>query len=79
MCCNNEQYRLGFPISLLIVPHSTRVNFLVFRLGKDSFRHRQKSLSPSNKGLGGRKGVRSQRNSTLGGCVCVSYTAVVVV
>lgn len=41
----------GLPISLLIVPHSTLVNFLVFRLGKDSFRHRQKSLSPSNKGL----------------------------
>lgn len=44
-------YRRGFPISLLIVPHSTLVNFLVFRLGKDSLRHRQNSLSPSKRGL----------------------------
>ena len=44
-------YRRGFPISLLMVPHSTRVSFLVFSLGKDSFRHRQNSLSPSNRGL----------------------------
>ena len=43
-------YRRGFPISLLIVPHSTLVNFLVFRLGKDSLRHRQNSLSPSKRG-----------------------------
>jgi len=44
-------YRRGFPISLLIVPHSTLVSFLVFRLGKDSLRHRQNSLSPSKSGL----------------------------
>lgn len=48
---NNAAYRRGFPISLRIVPHSTLVSFLVFRLGKDSLRHRQNSLSPSNRGL----------------------------
>lgn len=48
-----EAYRRGFPISLLIVPHSTLVNFLVFRLGNDSLRHRQNSLSPSKSGLEG--------------------------
>lgn len=41
----------GFPINRLIFPHSTLVNFLVFKFGKDSFRHTQKSLSPSNSGL----------------------------
>lgn len=46
-----KTYRRGFPISLRIVPHSTLVNFLVFRLGKDSLRHRQNSLSPSKRGL----------------------------
>lgn len=50
-----EAHRRGFPISLLIVPHSTLVNFLVFRLGNDSLRHRQNSLSPSKSGLEGRK------------------------
>lgn len=44
-------YRRGFPISLLIVPHSTLVSFLVFKLGKDSLRQRQNSLSPSKRGL----------------------------
>lgn len=44
-------YRRGFPINLLIVPHSTLVSFLVFRLGKVSLRHRQNSLSPSKRGL----------------------------
>lgn len=44
-------YRRGFPISLLIVPHSTLVSFLVLRFGKDSLRQRQNSLSPSNSGL----------------------------
>lgn len=48
---NKTTYRRGFPISLLIVPHSTLVNFLVFKLGKDSLRHRQNSLSPSKRGL----------------------------
>lgn len=49
-------YRRGFPISLLIVPHSTLVSFLVFRLGKVSLRHRQNSLSPSKRGLEEREG-----------------------
>lgn len=52
---NNTAYRRGFPISLLIVPHSTLVNFLVFRLGNDSLRHKQNSLSPSKRGLESKK------------------------
>lgn len=46
-----KYYLRGFPINRLIFPHSTLVNFLVFKVGKDSFRHIQKSLSPSNSGL----------------------------